>query len=87
MGVPVCSNGPHDGEALQSFRSSLQFRAELFNAFNQVNYNPPDGNVSNGTFARITSALPGRVEVPPVVPAGVIALPEAYFFPAGAGSG
>jgi hypothetical protein len=39
---------------------SLQFRAELFNAFNQVSYNPPDGNVSNATFARITSALPGR---------------------------
>jgi hypothetical protein len=38
---------------------SLQFRAELFNAFNHVNYNPPDGNVSNATFGRITSALAG----------------------------
>ncbi|HKA00645.1 MAG TPA: carboxypeptidase regulatory-like domain-containing protein [Candidatus Solibacter sp.] len=39
---------------------SIQFRGELFNAFNQVNYNPPDGNVSNATFGRITSALSGR---------------------------
>lgn len=39
---------------------SLQFRGELFNAFNQVNYNPPNANVSSGTFGKITSALSGR---------------------------
>jgi len=39
---------------------SLQFRTELFNAFNNVNYNPPTSSASSATFARITSALPGR---------------------------
>jgi hypothetical protein len=39
---------------------SLQFRGELFNALNNVAYNPPQMNASSGTFTRITSALPGR---------------------------
>jgi hypothetical protein len=40
----------------------LQFRGELFNAFNQVNFDSPSTTVSNAaTFGRITSADPGRI--------------------------
>jgi len=39
----------------------LQFRTELFNAFNQVNFNNPDGTVTDGTFGVITGARDGRV--------------------------
>lgn len=41
-------------------RFRLQFRTEFFNAFNQVNLDQPNTNVSSGTFGVITSALPGR---------------------------
>lgn len=43
-----------------SERFRLQFRGEFFNAFNQVNLDPPNTNASSGTFGVITSALPGR---------------------------
>jgi len=39
----------------------FQFRGELFNALNQVNFNAPSTNVSAATFGRITSADPGRI--------------------------
>jgi hypothetical protein len=39
----------------------LQFRTEMFNAFNQVNFFNPDSTVTSGTFGRITSAQDGRV--------------------------
>jgi hypothetical protein len=39
----------------------LQVRGELFNAFNQVNFDLPDQVVSSSTFGRILSAQPGRV--------------------------
>ena len=38
----------------------FQFRGELFNAFNQVNLNPPNSTVGSAGFGTITSALPGR---------------------------
>jgi hypothetical protein len=38
----------------------LDFRAEAFNVLNKVNYQAPDGNVSNSTFGSITSAYPAR---------------------------
>ena len=41
-------------------RVRVQFRGELFNAFNQVNLNPPNSNASGGGFGVVTSALPGR---------------------------
>lgn len=41
-------------------QTRLQFRGEFFNAFNQVNLDAPNTNVSSGTFGVITSALPGR---------------------------
>ena len=39
----------------------VQFRAEMFNVFNQVNFNNPDTQVTDGTFGVITGAQPGRV--------------------------
>jgi len=39
----------------------LQFRAEMFNAFNQVNFNNPDTQETDGTFGVITSARDGRL--------------------------
>jgi hypothetical protein len=33
----------------------------MFNVFNQVNFNNPDTQVTDGTFGVITSAQPGRV--------------------------
>ena len=39
----------------------LQVRGELFNAFNQVNFEAPTTIVSSPSLGRITSAQPGRV--------------------------
>ena len=36
-------------------RTSLQFRAEFFNVFNNVNFNYPDSTVTDSTFGQITS--------------------------------
>ena len=40
--------------------STFDFRAEAFNVLNKVNYQAPDGNISNSTFGSITSAFPAR---------------------------
>jgi hypothetical protein len=43
-------------------RLNLQFRAEFFNVFNNVNFNLPNANLSSGAqFGRITSALDPRI--------------------------
>jgi hypothetical protein len=44
-------------------REGLRFQArgELFNVFNQVNFNQPNQVVSSASFGRITNAQPGRV--------------------------
>ena len=39
----------------------LQFRAEFFNIFNNVNFNAPTSTVSSPQFGRITSALDPRI--------------------------
>jgi hypothetical protein len=39
----------------------VQFRAEFFNLFNQVNFNNPVANLSSSTYGRITGSQPGRV--------------------------
>ena len=38
----------------------LQFRAEMFNAFNRVNFYAPDGNLTDSTFGVISATLPPR---------------------------
>ncbi|MBZ5603955.1 MAG: TonB-dependent receptor [Acidobacteriia bacterium] len=42
-------------------RASLEFRAEFFNVFNNVNFTNPNSNQSSGQFGRITSALDPRI--------------------------
>ena len=39
----------------------VQLRGEFFNAFNQVNFDAPNAQVSSNTFGQIRSAQPGRV--------------------------
>ena len=60
---PATSNT--DFSALKDFvlheSWKLQFRAELFNSLNQVNFSNPNQTVSSATFGRITSAASGRV--------------------------
>jgi len=38
----------------------LQFRAEMFNAFNRVNFYAPDGNLTDSAFGTISASLPPR---------------------------
>jgi Carboxypeptidase regulatory-like domain/TonB-dependent Receptor Plug Domain len=52
--------GLHKAFNLWSESSKFDFRAEAFNVLNQVNYQAPDGNISNGSFGTITSAYPPR---------------------------
>ena len=42
-------------------RLSTQFRAEFFNAFNNVNFNGPSSSLSSSSFGRITSAGDPRI--------------------------
>ena len=42
-------------------RVGLDFRAEFFNVFNNVNFTQPNSNQSSGQFGRITSALDPRI--------------------------
>ena len=42
-------------------RLSLQFRAEFFNAFNQVRFNPPNLDSSSPFFGQIQGAQPPRI--------------------------
>ena len=39
-------------------QASVQFRAEFFNIFNQVNFNNPNTTVTGGGFGAITSTNP-----------------------------
>ena len=38
-------------------RMNLQFRAEFFDMFNNVNFQPPGSNISSATVGRITSVV------------------------------
>ena len=39
----------------------VQFRAELFNAFNHPNFRGPSSNVQASTFGRVSSTLDARI--------------------------
>ncbi|HWW96983.1 MAG TPA: TonB-dependent receptor [Edaphobacter sp.] len=52
--------GLHKAFNLWSESSKFDFRAEAFNVLNHVNYQAPDGNISNGSFGTITTAYPPR---------------------------
>ena len=41
-------------------RIKLQFRAEMFNSMNRVNFNAPQGSVTATNFGQITAAAGGR---------------------------
>jgi len=41
--------------------ASLQFRAEFFNIFNNVNFRLPDNDINSPNFGQIQAAQPGRV--------------------------
>lgn len=41
-------------------RARLQFRWEMFNAFNRPNFNAPNTNINSGSFGLVTSADGGR---------------------------
>ena len=41
--------------------ASLQFRAEFFNIFNNVNFRLPNNDINSPNFAQIQAAQPGRV--------------------------
>ena len=40
---------------------NLQFRAELFNTFNNVNFELPNNDISSPNFGEIQTAQPGRI--------------------------
>jgi Carboxypeptidase regulatory-like domain/TonB dependent receptor len=40
---------------------NLQFRAEIFNIFNNVNFELPNNDISSPNFAQIVAAQPGRI--------------------------
>ena len=42
-------------------RTSVQFRSEFFNVFNNVNFNQPQNNLSSSSRGRITSAGDPRI--------------------------
>lgn len=52
--------GLHKLFPLWSETSNIDFRAEAFNAFNNVNYQAPDSNRSDGSFGSITAYFPPR---------------------------
>ena len=41
-------------------RAQMQFRWEAFNAFNRINFNNPNTNITGGSFGLVTSAASGR---------------------------
>jgi hypothetical protein len=39
----------------------LQFRAEIFNIFNNVNFELPNNDINSPGFGQIVAAQPGRI--------------------------
>jgi len=56
----VWNAGVHKNWKLASERATLQFRWEMFNAFNRPNFNNPTTNIQAGDFGLVTTAGSGR---------------------------
>lgn len=52
--------GIHKNWMLPGESAKLQFRWEMFNAFNRVNFNTPTTNIQSGSFALVTSSGAAR---------------------------
>ena len=50
----------HKRFPLWSAESALELRVDAFNILNHVNYQAPDGNITDTTFGEITTAYPAR---------------------------
>jgi len=42
-------------------RMNVQFRAEFFNIFNNVNFQLPNNDINSPNFGQIVAAQPGRI--------------------------
>jgi hypothetical protein len=58
-GTAVWNTGIHKNWQLQE-RARLQFRWEMFNAFNRPNFGNPSTNLQSGSFGLVTWAGEGR---------------------------
>ncbi len=59
-GQMVWNAGVHKNWKFAAERAMMQFRWELFNAFNRANFNNPATNIQGGDFGLVTTAGAGR---------------------------
>jgi hypothetical protein len=59
-GLSNWNMGIHKNWMLAAERAKLQFRWEMFNAFNRVNFNNPNTNIQSGSFGLVTSSGAAR---------------------------
>ncbi len=59
-GQMIWNAGLHKNWKLPNERAVFQFRWEMFNAFNRVNFNNPSTNIQDAAFGLITTAGSGR---------------------------
>jgi hypothetical protein len=59
-GNATWNTGLHKNWRIGEDRAQMQFRWEMFNAFNRVNFNNPTTNIQSGDFGLVTTAGSGR---------------------------
>jgi len=59
-GQAVWNTGIHKNWRIGEERAVMQFRWELFNAFNRANFNNPGTNIQSGDFGLVSTAGSGR---------------------------
>ncbi|MBI4903054.1 MAG: TonB-dependent receptor [Acidobacteria bacterium] len=59
-GSMVWNAGIHKNWKFAAERAVMQFRWEMFNAFNRANFSAPGTNIQGGTFGLVTTAGAGR---------------------------
>jgi hypothetical protein len=59
-GTSIWNTAVHKNWRLGEDRAQMQFRWEMFNAFNRANFNNPTTNIQSGDFGLVTSAQSGR---------------------------